>query len=402
MTIAPPSLRAFPELFALDPRVTFLNHGSFGACPRRVIEAQRAIQDELEAEPVRFLGRELEGRLDHARSVLGAFLGADAEGLAFVENATTGVNTVLRSLDLTPGDELVVTDHGYAACTNAARVVAERVGARVVVAPVPFPITGPDAVVAAIVAALGPKTKLVLVDHVTSPTGLVFPVDRIIAECAARGIDVLVDGAHAPGMVPLSLDRLRAAYYTGNCHKWLCTPKGSAFLWVREDRRSMIRPLVISHGAASKRTDRARFRLEHDWVGTQDASRYLAIPAALDVLGAVLPGGITAVMASNRAKALAARAILTKALGVDAPAPEEMIGTLVALPLPDSTGAAPKSPWFQDVLAEQLFEAHGIEVPVYPFPRAPKRLVRIAAQLYNSIEQYERLAEALGTLLPRA
>lgn len=394
-----PDLRAFPELFALDPRITFLNHGSFGACPRRVLDAQRAIQDELEAEPVRFLGRDLEARLDHVRAVLGAFVGADPEGLAFVENATTGVNTVLRSLDLAPGDELVVTDHGYAACTHAARFVAEKTGAHVVVASVPFPITSPDEVVDAVLGAVSPRTKLVMIDHVTSPTGLVFPVERIISALAGRGVDVLVDGAHAPGMVPLALDRLGAAYYTGNCHKWLCTPKGSAFLWVREDRRSRIRPLVISHGAASMRTDRSRFRLEHDWVGTQDASRYLAIPAALEVLGSVLPGGLAAVMASNRAKALGARRILTEALGIAPPAPEEMIATLVAVPLPDSTGATPKSPWFADVVAEALFDRFAIEVPVYPFPRPPKRLLRIAAQLYNSLDQYERLAQALRELL---
>src|SRR5947207_3485434 len=198
------------RLWPLDPAVTFLNHGSFGACPRAVLDAQARWRADLEAEPVRFLHRELEGRLAAARAALGAFVGADPDDLAFVSNATPGVNTVLQSLDFAAGDELLVTDHGYNACRNAVERVAARTGLRVVVAAVPFPIEGPDQVVEAVLGSVGSRTRLALLDHVTSPTGLVFPIERLVSELAGRGVDTLVDGAHAPGMLPLDVEGLGA------------------------------------------------------------------------------------------------------------------------------------------------------------------------------------------------
>ncbi|HEV8310017.1 MAG TPA: aminotransferase class V-fold PLP-dependent enzyme [Methylomirabilota bacterium] len=386
------------KLWGLDPAVAFLNHGSYGACPRAVLDVQRRLVEEMEAEPVRFLSRELEGRLDAARASLAAFLGADADDLAFVSNATAGVNTVLRSLSFAAGDEILVTNHAYNACRNAVEAVAARAGARAVVVAVPFPLDGSDRVVEAVLPRVTSRTRLALLDHVTSPTGLVFPIGRLVAELAARGVDTLVDGAHAPGMVPLDLRAVGAAYYTGNGHKWLCAPKGAAFLHVRRDRQASIRPLSISHGANSPRTDRSRFRLEFDWTGTSDPTPYLCLPEAIRYLGGLLPGGWPELMARNRTTARAAREVLCAALGVPPPCPEGMLGSLASMPLPDGPGPPPGRGHFYDPWPDALLDRYGIEVPVMTWPASPKRLLRVSAQLYNTPADYERLATALTAL----
>ena len=384
--------------WALDPTLTFLNHGSFGACPRPVLEAQRRERERLEANPVRYLARELEGRLDAVRAELAAFVGADPADLAFVANATTAVNAVVRSLRFRPGDELLALDHGYNACLNVLRHAAAEQGARLVLARIPFPLASEDAAVEAVLAAAGPRTRLALVDHVTSPTGLVLPIERIVPALESRGIPVLVDGAHAPGMVPLDLRALAASYYTGNAHKWLCAPKGAGFLHVRRELQGAIRPPVLSHGANATRGDRSRFQLEFDWVGTTDPTAVLAIPEALRFVGSLVPGGWPEVMRRNRALALAARSHLAGALGVAPPAPESMVGSLAALPLPDGAGDPPRSPLYQDPLQDALFERFAIEVPVVPWPAPPRRLVRVSAQLYNTLDDYRRLGAALREL----
>lgn len=385
-----------PRLWPLDPQLVFLNHGSFGSCPRPVLEHQRAIRDRLERQPVQFFVRDLERMLDEARAALAAFVGADAEDLVFVPNATTGVNTVLRSLGLRAGDELLVTNHEYNACRNALDVVSRRTRAKVVVAEVPFPLRHADEVLEAVLRRVTRKTRLTLLDHVTSQTGLVLPIERLVRELASRNVETLVDGAHAPGMVPLNLGALGATYYTGNCHKWLCAPKGAAFLHAPPDRQVDLRPLVISHGANSPRTDRSRFLVEFGWTGTGDPSAFLSVPKALECVGGLLPGGWPAVMRHNRRLALAARKVLCRGLGMSAPCPDAMIGALAAFPLPDSTDPTPsKSPLYLDPLQDRLLAQHGIEVPVIPWPRPPKRLLRVSAQLYNSLPQYEQLASAL-------
>jgi len=379
--------------FALDPAVTYLNHGAFGACPQPVLDAQRDLRARLESEPVLFIGRQWEGLMDAVRATLGTFLGADPDDLALVTNATMGVNTVLRSLRFEAGDEILLTDHGYNASANAARFVAERHGLRIVVAKVPFPLTDPQEVTAAVLAAATPRTRLALLDHVTSPTGLVFPIEALVRALADRGIDTLVDGAHAPGMLPLALDALGAAYYTGNCHKWVCAPKGSAFLHVRKDRQARIHPLVISHGANSGRTDRSRFRLLFDFTGTQDPTAWLATPDALRFMGSLLPGGWEALRAQNRARVLRGRSILCDALGIAAPAPESMIGSLATVPLPPGLTPSP------DDITNTLFDRHRIEVPTWFWPSAPARILRVSAQIYNDESQYDRLAAALTEVL---
>lgn len=382
----------------LDPDVVFLNHGSFGACPRVVLELQQDLRRRMEAQPLKFLYRDLEGLLDQARQPLAALVGCDADDLAFVPNATTGVNTVLRSLSLEPDDELLVTDQEYNACRNALDYVAQRSNAKVVVASVPFPIDGPETVVASVLDKVTDRTRLLLIDHVTSPTGVVNPVAELVAALDARGVDTLVDGAHAPGMLPLELDALGAAYYTGNCHKWLCTPKGSALLHVRRDRQEQLRPLVVSHGANSARTDRSRFRLEFDFCGTGDYTPFLCVPAAIRFLDQLLAGGLPALRQHNHDLALAGRALLCEALGAAPPAPESMIGSLASVILPWSDQPL-LEPHGIDPLHAALWEQHRIEVPVMRWPTPKLRLLRISPQIYNDLGQYAHLAEVLRTLV---
>jgi isopenicillin-N epimerase len=348
-----------------------------------------------EAEPVPLQTRQLEERQEAARAALGVFVGADPDDLAFVVNATSGVNAVLRSLPLGAGDELLATDHAYNACRNAVDYAAGRAGARVAVATIPFPLASPAEVVEAVLAKVTSRTRIALVDHVTSPTALVLPIERLVDELTARGVEVLVDGAHAPGMVPLDLRALGATYYSGNCHKWLCAPKGSAFLWVRRDRQADVRPLTISHGANVVRPGRSRFRLEFDWTGTSDPTAWLAVPAAIDHLAAAVPGGWPALMARNRELALVARRLLCAAAGTPPPCPDEMVGSLASVRLPD--GRTTEIAWRRpDPLQRRLFDDWNIEVPVITWPAPPRRLLRISAQLYNRRAHYVRLAEALA------
>jgi isopenicillin-N epimerase len=377
--------------WTLDPSVVYLNHGAFGACPRVVLEEQAEWRAKLEREPVRFYTGELEARLDAVRASVGDFVGADPADLVFVANATTGVNTVLASIPFDAGDEVVATDHGYPACLNAIEYWTARAGARLATAHVPFPLDSDDDVVDAVLAKVTSRTKLAVIDHVTSPTGLVFPVERLVKELSARGIDTLVDGAHAPAMLPLSVARLGAAYYTGNFHKWCCAPKSSAFLWVRRDRQPATRPLVISHGASAARADRTRFLLEFDWAGTSDMTALLSVPSALRFLAGIYPGGVAELRARNRSLVLEARRAIGRALGTAPPCPDAMIGSLAAVLFPDPTPAAP-SPL---ELHDRLERRHAIQVPIVAWPGRASGFVRVAAQAYNHIGQYEKLAAAL-------
>ncbi len=382
----------------LDPEVVFLNHGSFGGCPRAVLDEQDRIRREMEREPVRFLHREIEGRLDAVRHALGPFLGADPDDLAFVTNATTGVNTVLRGLSFAPGDRILVTNQEYNATRNAAVFAARRAGAEVVVVDIPFPVDDPAKIRDAVLAAVDERVKLLVIDHIVSQTGLILPVQEIVAGCTARGVDVLVDGAHAPGQIELDLDALGAAYYTANCHKWLCTPKGSAILHVRKDRQDRIPPLVISHGANSTRTDRSRFRIEHDWCGTTDPSPWLTVPFALRWFEEQVEGGWPAVRAHNHELVLEGRRLCCAALEIEEPCPGSMLGSLASMPLPPRPardGAGELNPLGLDPLHVRLFDVHRIEVPVMPWPAPPHRLLRISAQLHNHVDQYRQLADAL-------
>ncbi len=385
--------------WALDPAITFLNHGSFGACPAAVLDAQTALRQRMEAEPVRFLQRELEGLMDEARASLAEFLDADPADLVFVPNATAGVNTVLRALSLAAGDEVLITDHAYNATRNALDHAASMQGAKVVVARLPWPVPSARSVVDAVLERVTARTRLALIDHVTSATALVLPLADLLQALSTRGVEALVDGAHAPGMLPLSLRALGAAYYTGNCHKWLCAPKGAAFLHVRRDRQAGLRPLAVSHGYNSPRRDRTQFLLDFDWTGTADPTPMLCVPTALRFVAGLLPGGWPEVMAANRALVLEARRLLGERLGAAPHCPEEMVGAMATVALPDGYPEDPAPPARLDPLQDRLLFGHGIEVPIIPWPRPPQRHIRVSAQLYNSRGDYLRLAEALDACL---
>ena len=379
----------FAPLWCLDPAVTYLNHGSFGACPSAVLEAQAALRAEMEREPVDFLVANLPARLDAARDTLSAFLGAAPQDVVFVPNATAGVNAVLRSLSFGSEDELLLTNHTYAACRKTVDFVAQRCGARVVVANLPFPCRDAEDIVAAVLQRVSPRTRLALLDHVTSPTALILPLERLVSELRARGVDTLVDGAHAPGMVPIGLSTLGAAYYTGNAHKWLCAPKGAAFLHVRRDRQAELHPNVISHGLA------AGFHAEFDWTGTFDPTPWLCIPHALEFIGGLLPAGWPQVMAANRALTLQARALLLKTCAGDLPCPESMIGSMASIPLPVPEAGSPAARLDYRGL-HAWFRERGVETWLYA---DPVPLLRISAQLYNHLDQFRHLATLLEEAL---
>lgn len=399
----PPAPSPHARHWALDPRIVYLNHGSFGATHTPVLAAQRAFQDRMEQEPVRFFIEHATPLLDAARARLADFLYADAQGLAPVTNATTGVATALHSLwnagVLAPGSTLLATTHEYPACLNNLRAVAARAGASVRLVDLPFPCADPRQVVDAVLAAADASTRALLISHVTSASGMVLPVEPIVHALEARGVRTIVDGAHAPGMLPgLNLRDLNASYYTGNCHKWLCTPKGSAFLCTREDLRPGTRPLVLSNSAEAPIPGRDHYLTEFDYVGTADISAFLSIPAAMDFLASLEPGGLPGLIARNHALMLQGRKILCEALGIQPPLPESMLGSIATLTLPpfdpDRARAWPAGGPFPP-LFQQLYARWGIEVPVGSVPGKQGTTLRISAQAYNSAEQYAYLARAL-------
>jgi isopenicillin-N epimerase len=387
------------QVWPLDPAVTYLNHGSLGSCPVPVLAAQRAWQDRMEASPIEFLLRDYLPKADHVRAVLGTLIGAEPDDIALVTNATTAVNTVLRSLTFGPGDELLTTNHEYNACLNALDVTAERSGARVVRAVVPFPVTGPDDVIAPILAAVTERTRLALISHVTSATGVIFPIREIVAALAARGVDVLIDGAHAPALLDLDVTAIGAAYYAATCHKWVCSPKGTGLLHVRRDKQAPIRPLVISHGTNDDRSDRSLFRREFDWQGSNDPCGFLAIPTAIEVLSGLAEGGLPGLRQRNHDLALRAAAMLGDVLDCPAPSPESMISAMVAVGI-DHRFTDDET---RNRLDHVLRDTFGIEVPVMrcrlDLDGPPRWLVRVSCQAYNDEADIETLRLALTAAL---
>ena len=382
----------------LDSETCFLNHGSFGATPVSVLEEQSRLRNLIESDPVRFFERDYIPLMKGAVGKLSEFINADPEGLVFVKNTTEGVNTVLRSLNLKPGDEIIVTNHSYQACWNAVDFVTERSDAKTVVVDIPFRVKNEGEVVDLIMDKITGKTVLAMIDTVTSATGLRMPFEKLVRDIQGVGVDVLLDAAHGPGIVPLDLIAMDAAYCTGNCHKWICTPKGSAFLHIREDRKSLVRPLSISHGYSFEGTDQEKFEYEFGWPGTQDPTAWLCIPHAIEFLGSLLDGGWQEIMDHNRALAIQGRRILCRALGTSPPVPDSMVSSIAAVEMPGEGDVGPMS-LEGDPYHNFLLDEFGIQVPVFPWRHHNKRYIRISAQLYNHVEEYEFLADCLSRSL---
>ena len=393
-----PTRSQLSQHWGLDSKCVFLNHGSFGATPHAIREEQRKWQDLLEDEPVRFYEDLAMDFMKNSRTALADMLHCDAEDLALVENATSGVNTVLRSLEFNQGDEILVPDHAYQACRNTIDYVAKRWGAKVVTVNIPFPIEGPQVAFDAIMAGVTDRTVLAMIDTVTSPTGLLMPFERLVKQLESSGVSVMLDAAHGIGMVPLSLDQLGASYTTSNCHKWMCAPKGSAFLHVRRDLQHLIHPLTISHGMSFPLGDTTRFRHEFDWTGTRDLSATCSIPATIEFMQNMVLGGWPAIMKHNHDLAIEGRRILCEKLGIEAPCPEEMIACIATLALPQG-GEAGIPLHEPDPLHKVLQDKYGIQVPVWSWESPKGRYIRISAQLYNHVDEYHYLAEALATEL---
>ncbi|HPH95511.1 MAG TPA: aminotransferase class V-fold PLP-dependent enzyme [Anaerolineaceae bacterium] len=374
--------------FLLDPTVTFLNHGSFGATPRPVLDAQRRWQDEMERQPVEFLGRRFYNLLAQSRKNLADYLGTQPNNLVYVTNATTGVNIIAHSLNLGPGDEVLTTDHEYGACDRAWRFYAHRQGFKYTNQTVSLPVTDPLQFVDSFWQGVNSNTRVIYISHITSPTALIFPVDLICARARKAGIMTVVDGAHAPGQIPLSLDALGADFYTGNLHKWLCAPKGSAFLYARPEVQNLIHPLTVSWGWEAETPGPSPFIDYLEWTGTRDISAFLAVP---DAIAYQESRQWPALRASCHELAAQTQQRITRLTGLAPLHPNDPVwfAQMASSPLPSHVNAA----W----LKEQLYSQFRVEVPIVTWNN--RIFVRYSFQAYNTPDESDTLIRALELLI---
>jgi isopenicillin-N epimerase len=384
--------RAWLAEWGLDPALAYLNHGTVGATPLRVLRAQREIQDEIERQPSKFLLRELSTirvgvptgdppRMRVAAAEIARRVGARSDDLVFVDNATSGANAVLRSLPLAAGDEVVVTTLGYGGVNNAARFATRERGARLVEVDLPFDLDDPGSAVEAIDAATNDRTSLVVVDQVAADSALLLPVAEIAARCRAKGVPVLIDGAHVPGAIALDIPALGADYYVANLHKWAWAPRSSGILWARPESQKGLHPAVISWGLDQG------FATEFDLTGTRDPSAWLASPAGFELQEEI---GAEAIRSYNHRTIVAAGELLGERWGVGYRIPESMVGTMICMPLPASFGAT-----FDEAcrVRDGLLFEDGVEVNVSA--RQGRLWIRVAIQIYNDMDDVERLAMAV-------
>ena len=375
------------ELFLLDPDVVFLNHGSFGATPRPVFENYQWWQRELERQPVEFLGRRFNGLLRDARVAIAEYIHTDADNVVYVPNATTGLNIVARSLRLNPGDEILATDHEYGALDRTWRFLARKSSAVYKQQPIPLPVTTAEAFVEEFWAGVTPLTHVIFLSHITSPTALIFPVQEICRRARAAGIISIVDGAHAVGQLPLNLEELGADFYSSNLHKWLCCPKGSAFLYARPEMQNLVEPLVVSWGYESETPSGSRFIDEQEWTGTRDIAAYLTTPEAIKFCR---EHNWREVRAQCHRLAQYAREQLALLIGLPplSPDSDQWYRQMVTLPLPPCDPAQLKT---------RLYDEFHVEVPIVTWQN--RSFIRVSIQAYNTLEDVDNLVQALGSLL---
>ncbi|HUJ42119.1 MAG TPA: aminotransferase class V-fold PLP-dependent enzyme [Opitutaceae bacterium] len=375
------------ELFLLDPEIAFLNHGSFGATPRVVFEQYQAWQRELERQPVEFLGRRFAGLMREARSALAAYVHTGADNLVYVPNATTALNIVARGLRLDPGDEILTTDHEYGAIDRMWRFLCRKTGAVYRPVHVPLPVTTAGDLVERLWAAVTPRTRVLFHSHLTSPTALVFPVGELCRRARAAGLLSIVDGAHALGQIPLDLEAIGADFYTANAHKWLCAPKGSAFLYARPGAQAPVEPLVVSWGDQGFALTGSPFLDEQQWTGTRDIAAYLAVPAAIRFCA---EHRWEEVRARCHALARHARNVLAALTGLPPICPDsvEWFGQMVTVPLPPCDGPR---------LQARLYDQYRVEVPVMEW--GGRQFLRVSIQAYNTADDVARLVKGLREIL---
>ena len=376
--------KAARPLFGLEESIAHLNHGSYGATPREILAAQRAYQDEMELEPSGFMQTRFPALLRRSAGALAGYINADADQIALVENATIGVNAVLGSVALTTGDEILITDQTYGAVRNTVNQACTRSGAKVVTVDLPFPDPTDASIIAAFTNGLSERTKLVIIDHVTSPTALILPVAEMAMAARKTEALILIDGAHAPGMAPLDLRAIDCDFYVGNCHKWLCAPKGAAFLWTTRAYLDEMHPTAISHG------HRQGYLAEFDWTGTRDASAPFVIPDALAFLDRL---GAADIMAHNHELVSYASKMLAETWGTRVGASERQTGSMAMIELPINGTATTKGGL---EIRAALLERNKVQVPINAL--GGRYWARISAHIYNEIGDYERLARAVSTM----
>ncbi len=381
--------------WAFKEEIVFLNHGSFGACPVPVQQKREDLLRRIESDPMEFMLNEYQPLLASALKRITEFMGAQPGSVVFVENSTTGINTILRNLPLGPGDEILVADQEYFSSSNSLEVIARGRGATVRLIHLPFPVESPEEIIDAFAEVVSDSTKYALVDHIVSSTGMIMPLKMIIDTLSGNGVKTIVDGAHGPGQVPLNLKELGCFAYVGNCHKWLCSPRSSASLYVHPDFQDGFLPLVISHIPGDMETDLSDFQMYFRWNGTPDPTPALCVPESLKFMEELNSSGWPGIMQSNREKSLQARQILCAALEEEPPCPDFMVGAMAAIPLEGFNSSAFTLSHFTDPLQKWLKNEKGIVVPITSLCNGAQRMVRISAQQYNSIEQYHYLAEAL-------